>query len=112
MSVRIAEEPGRTELSFPTALREEASSGTDEQQQTDQTAINDERPGRELFQDAKQPPDREKSRDRPRGKTDREHGPAMGIEVDLVEFPKFLASGERDGWQAQQERRSGQPPHA
>ena len=31
---------------------------------------------------------------------DRQHGPAMGIEVDLVEFPKFLAAGERDGWQA------------
>jgi len=60
VSVRIAEEPGRTELSFPTALREEASSGTDEQQQTNQPAINDERPGRELLQNAKQPPDREK----------------------------------------------------
>ena len=31
----------------------------------------------------------------------------MGIDVDLVEFPKFLASGERDGWQAQQEGEAG-----
>ena len=31
----------------------------------------------------------------------------MGIEVDLVKFPKFLAAGERDGWQAEQKREAG-----
>lgn len=81
----------------------ETSSGTCDQQQADQTAINDERPRREVLQDAQQSPDRKKGRHRSRDDANREHRPGMGIKVDLVELPEFLAPGERNRRQAKQE---------
>jgi hypothetical protein len=67
------------------------------------SAIDNERPGGETPEDAHERPDRRECRNGCDDKADRQNGPAVHVEVDFVQLPQFLQSGESDSRDAQQE---------